>query len=71
MRYIRTNSFKRLFSFKKRGLGEQELNSKDEEKDNSLKILPYEEESCQRPTWKCFSYEELFEATNGFISGIN
>ncbi|XP_045816568.1 probable receptor-like serine/threonine-protein kinase At5g57670 [Trifolium pratense] len=68
MRYIRTNSFKRLFSFKKRGLGEQELNSKGEEKDNSLKILPYEEESCERPTWKCFSYEELFDATNGFIS---
>ncbi|CAL5182962.1 unnamed protein product [Lathyrus oleraceus] len=60
MRYIRTNSFKRLFSFKKRSL--------EEEKDNTLKILPYEEQHFQKPTWKCFSYEELFDATNGFNS---
>lgn len=68
MRYIRTGSFKRLFSFSKRGLGEPVLSPKGEEKDKSLKILPYEEELCQRPTWKCFSYEELFDATNGFNS---
>lgn len=68
MRYIRTGSFKRLFSFTKRGLGEPVLSPKGEENDKSLKILPYEEEPCQRPTWKCFSYEELFHATNGFNS---
>jgi len=69
MRYIRTGSFKRLFSFTKRGVGEPVLSPKGEENDKSLKILPYEEELCQRPTWKCFSYEELFDATNGFNSG--
>lgn len=68
MRYIRTGSFKRLFSFTKRGVGEPVLSPKGEENDKSLKILPYEEELCQRPTWKCFSYEELFDATNGFNS---
>ncbi|XP_058754748.1 probable receptor-like serine/threonine-protein kinase At5g57670 [Vicia villosa] len=60
MRYIRTNSFKRLFSFKKHSL--------EKENDNTLKILPYEEQHFQKPTWKCFSYEELFDATNGFNS---
>lgn len=68
MRYIRTGSFKRLFSFTKRGLGEPVLGPKGEENEKSLKILSYEEETCQRPTWKCFSYEELFDATNGFNS---
>lgn len=68
MRYIRTGSFKRLFSFTKRGLGEPVLSPKGEENEKNLKILPYEEEPCQRPTWKCFSYEELFDATNGFNS---
>ncbi|GAB2267439.1 hypothetical protein Dimus_002422 [Dionaea muscipula] len=35
----------------------------DEEKKNGGK-----EEACERPTWKCFSFEEIFLATNGFSS---
>ncbi|XP_061361676.1 probable receptor-like serine/threonine-protein kinase At5g57670 [Gastrolobium bilobum] len=70
MRFIRTNSLKRLFSLRRRGLEEQVLSpngSTCEENNESLKILPYEEPS-ERPTWKCFSYEELFDATSGFSS---
>ncbi|RZB71677.1 putative receptor-like serine/threonine-protein kinase isoform C [Glycine soja] len=67
MRYIRSNSFKRLFSFRRRSSREQILspNSKGEE---NYEIFPHEEEPSRRPSWKCFSYEELFDATNGFSS---
>ncbi|CAL0330344.1 unnamed protein product [Lupinus luteus] len=69
MKYIRTNGFKKLFSLRRWGLGEQVLSSNGEENNESLKIVPHEvqeEEHSQRPTWKCFSYEELFDATIGF-----
>ncbi|XP_057433148.1 probable receptor-like serine/threonine-protein kinase At5g57670 [Lotus japonicus] len=60
MKYIRSNSFKRLFSFGRRSFG-------GENDDSSLVVPPYEEHP-PRPSWKCFSYEELFHATNGFSS---
>ncbi|KAE9609863.1 hypothetical protein Lal_00006233 [Lupinus albus] len=69
MKYIRTTSLKRLFSLKRWGLWEQILRPNDEVNNESLKIVPSEEREekhSQRPTWKCFSYEELFDATNGF-----
>lgn len=28
-----------------------------------------ETESFKKPTWKCFSFEEIYVATNGFCSG--
>ncbi|XP_061338450.1 probable receptor-like serine/threonine-protein kinase At5g57670 [Gastrolobium bilobum] len=60
MKYIRTNSLKKLFSFGRRSYGE--------ENDESL-VIPSHGEHPPRPSWKCFSYEELFDATNGFSSG--
>jgi len=60
MKYIRSNSLKRLFSFGRRGFGE--------ENDVGLVVSPCEEHP-PRPSWKCFSYEELFDATNDFSSG--
>jgi len=64
MRYIRNNSFKRLFSFGRRSSKEQVLSPDGVESHETLK-----EEPSGRPSWKCFSYEDLFDATNGFSSG--
>ncbi|XP_028773707.1 probable receptor-like serine/threonine-protein kinase At5g57670 [Neltuma alba] len=66
MKYIRTSSLKRLFSLKRRGFNEEVLTS-DEKVDN-LQPLAAPEQPSQGPTWKCFSYEELLDATNGFSS---
>ncbi|WVZ13132.1 hypothetical protein V8G54_017662 [Vigna mungo] len=65
MRYIRSNSFKRFFSFGRRSSREQVLSPNGAE---SHETLPYKEEPFGRPSWKCFSYEDLFDATNGFSS---
>ncbi|XVF34191.1 hypothetical protein REPUB_Repub18cG0037900 [Reevesia pubescens] len=72
MKYIRTNSLKRLFSLKRRsfeenvttqhGVFEEEDNNKD-----SFKIVSVSEHP-QRPSWRCFSFEEIFVATNAFSS---
>ncbi|KAK7290038.1 hypothetical protein RIF29_04159 [Crotalaria pallida] len=60
MKYIRINSFKRLFFFGKRSFfGEEDV--------KSLVNLPLDQHP-PRPSWKCFSYEQLFDATNGFSS---
>uniref|UniRef100_A0A5B6YQW8 Protein kinase domain-containing protein n=1 Tax=Davidia involucrata TaxID=16924 RepID=A0A5B6YQW8_DAVIN len=70
MRYIRPGSFKRLFSIKRRSFDEKlpkESYSTEEDKNETCEIVPLTE-SPQRPTWKCFSYEEIFDATNGFSS---
>ncbi|XP_021810026.1 probable receptor-like serine/threonine-protein kinase At5g57670 [Prunus avium] len=69
MKYIRTNSLKRLFSLKWRSLEEAtSLNgSKGEENNGSFKSVE-EAELSPKPTWKCFSYEEISDATNGFSS---
>ncbi|XP_054808014.1 probable receptor-like serine/threonine-protein kinase At5g57670 [Prosopis cineraria] len=57
MDYIRSNSFKRLFSFKRRSFSEQVL-------------IPESTQTPERekPAWKCFSFQQLFDATNGFCS---
>ncbi|KAM1500028.1 hypothetical protein PS1_023077 [Malus domestica] len=70
MKYIRTNSLKRLFSLKWRSLEEvTSLNgSKGVENNEILKNVEAKGIS-PRPTWKCFSYEEISDATNVFSSG--
>ncbi|XAR51161.1 Non-specific serine/threonine protein kinase [Bertholletia excelsa] len=71
MRYIRTGSFKRLFSIKRRSLDEEpqrQIVSVGVHNDGTISMNFPETEPPQRPTWKCFSYEEIFEATNGFSS---
>ncbi|KAM4125895.1 hypothetical protein ACJW30_01G348400 [Castanea mollissima] len=71
MKYIRANSLKRLFSLKRRSL-EGEIPNPDgsivEQNKDSLKINALVPEPAHRPTWKCFSFEEIFDATNGFSS---
>lgn len=54
---LRKRSFRRLFSF-----------SKDDTTKNSKLIATVTEPTQQKPTWKCFTYEEIFEATDGFNS---
>ncbi|CAK7337561.1 unnamed protein product [Dovyalis caffra] len=63
MKYIRTNSLKRLFSLKRRSL-EDVVFTNEEEKhsENSKAVL----EHSPRPSWKCFSFKEIFDATSGF-----
>lgn len=63
MKYIRSNSLKRLFSFGRRSFGGEEEN------DESVVVVLPQQHPPTRPSWKCFSYEDLFHATNGFSSG--
>ncbi|XP_068653107.1 probable receptor-like serine/threonine-protein kinase At5g57670 isoform X2 [Aristolochia californica] len=69
--YLRTSSFKRLFSASigRRGAYEEngECGSPVKENAQTLNVLPVQETS-PRPTWRCFSYEEIFDATDGFDS---
>ncbi|XWS70952.1 hypothetical protein CRYUN_Cryun03dG0094900 [Craigia yunnanensis] len=72
MKYIRTYSLKRLFSLKRRSFEEDVSNQlgvfavEDNSKD-SFDIFSVAEHS-QRPSWRCFSFEEIFVATNAFSS---
>ncbi|XP_057419260.1 probable receptor-like serine/threonine-protein kinase At5g57670 [Lotus japonicus] len=72
MKYMRSDSLKRIFFFRRSGSREHVLlpiGFNSEENDVKLEILPLPlEEPSHKPTWKCFSYEELFDATNGFSS---
>ncbi|KAK9055247.1 hypothetical protein SSX86_026329 [Deinandra increscens subsp. villosa] len=65
MRYIRTGSFKRLFSMKRQSLEDlpkECIFMKQDSFNNG------ETESFKKPTWKCFCFEEIYVATNGFCS---
>ncbi|KAK1420885.1 hypothetical protein QVD17_22833 [Tagetes erecta] len=65
MRYIRTGSFKRLFSMRRQSLEDlpkECIFMKQDSFNNG------ETESFKKPTWKCFSFEEIYVATNGFCS---
>ncbi|KAL8236855.1 hypothetical protein R6Q59_017936 [Mikania micrantha] len=65
MRYIRTGSLKRLFSMKRQSLEDlpkECILMKQDSFNNG------ETESFKKPTWKCFSFEEIYVATNGFCS---
>ncbi|KAK3221531.1 hypothetical protein Dsin_008556 [Dipteronia sinensis] len=59
MKYIRTNSLKRLFSLKRRCFEEESIKES---------IVPVTTKNSQRPTWRCFSFEEISLATNAFSS---
>lgn len=73
MRYMRTGSLKRLFSFKRRTfeaeVGKQKSDSPEEDNHEVSNISP-RTEAFKRPTWKCFSFDQIFVATNGFCSGF-
>ncbi|KAL9224116.1 hypothetical protein vseg_000185 [Gypsophila vaccaria] len=59
MKYIRSKSFKRMFSFGKRGTN---INNTE---DFSI-INDQKQQVSLKPTWKCYSFDEVFVATNGF-----
>ncbi|KAJ8444211.1 hypothetical protein Cgig2_028092 [Carnegiea gigantea] len=64
MNYIRSGSFRRLLSIGRCSSSRfsDESPAIDQEiTDNPLKID-------SKPTWKCFSFDEIFAATNGFSS---
>ncbi|OAY31956.1 probable receptor-like serine/threonine-protein kinase At5g57670 [Manihot esculenta] len=65
MKYIRTNSLKRLFSLKRRALEESITIEEDNSGISNSKCVQ-ETEHSPRPAWRCFSYQEIFEATNAF-----
>lgn len=71
MKYIRSGSLKRLFSIGRRSTSSSSEDSVIE-KDNEQKFseLTYVEPHLfpRKPTWKCYSFEEIFAATNGFSS---
>lgn len=71
MKYIRTNSLKRLFSLKRRSFEEGGANQhgvfEEDNNNDSFKIASVAERS-QRPSWRSFSFEEIFVATNAFSS---
>lgn len=50
--FLRSRSLKRVFQWKSRG--------EEDFKEPASSIL------LQKPSWKCFSYEEIYQATNGF-----
>lgn len=58
-RFSRTASLKRLFSIKPRSL---DLSNDQEEE--------YNDGNFQRRTWKNFTFQQVFCATNGFTSGF-
>ncbi|KAG6644153.1 hypothetical protein I3843_08G035600 [Carya illinoinensis] len=68
MKYIRTNSLKRLFSLKRRNFEGEIPNPDGSILEHTKDIFRNAAvpEPHQRPTWKCFSYGEIFDATNGF-----
>ncbi|XP_062109628.1 receptor-like cytosolic serine/threonine-protein kinase RBK2 [Humulus lupulus] len=69
MKYIRTNSLKRLFSLKRRSFEEAVLEKKAPNPNGEEdRVGVVGTESFQRPIWKCFSFEEISEATDGFSS---
>ncbi|GMH13835.1 hypothetical protein Nepgr_015676 [Nepenthes gracilis] len=77
MKYIRTGSFRRLFSLRRRSSFEEEAAKEcsdqfNGEKEDSEAAMggggDKTVQLCLRPTWKCFSFEEIFLATDGFSS---
>jgi hypothetical protein len=60
MNYLRSRSLKRLLSFGRRS-------NADESAEECVDVEPPPPPN--KPTWRCFSYEELHQATNGFHKG--
>uniref|UniRef100_A0A0D9WAH6 Protein kinase domain-containing protein n=1 Tax=Leersia perrieri TaxID=77586 RepID=A0A0D9WAH6_9ORYZ len=62
MNYLRSRSLKRLLS-----LGRRSNNSDDSIDDCAVDVAePPPPPPANKPTWRCFSYEEINKATNGF-----
>ncbi|KAL9262538.1 putative receptor-like serine/threonine-protein kinase [Drosera capensis] len=83
MKYVRTGSLKWLFPIQWRPSSEKgevegdvevpattaaSDTKRSAEKCGDEKMKNGGQEKFQRPTWKCFSFEEIFLATNGFSS---
>lgn len=70
MKYIRTNSLKRLFSLKRRSFdGDNAAASPSSFTEESLEnVVVASESETTKPTWRCFSFEEISIATNAFSS---
>ncbi|KAM7473559.1 hypothetical protein LguiB_020802 [Lonicera macranthoides] len=66
MKYIRSGSFKRLFSLKRRSFDGKELHS--DQQDLTLISPQNTHPSHTKPAWRSFSFDEIFIATNGFSS---
>lgn len=76
MRYVRTSSLKRLFSFGRHSFDGDfpkgcVLNQEENNTTSTARgiVASPTTQPPHRPTWKCFSYQEIFRATNGFNSG--
>ncbi|GLT80362.1 hypothetical protein SLA2020_518040 [Shorea laevis] len=67
MKYIRTDSLKRLFSLRRRGF-EEDIGTPLGFAEESFDFVLVTEHHIQRPTWRCFSFEEISDATNAFSS---
>lgn len=72
MKYITTNSLKRLFSLKRRSFdGDNAAVSPNGFTGESLEnVVVACESETTKPTWRCFSFEEISIATNAFSSGL-
>ncbi|OAY46736.1 probable receptor-like serine/threonine-protein kinase At5g57670 [Manihot esculenta] len=65
MKYIRSNSLKRFFSLKRHGLEEGITIEEDKRAFSNSKFVQ-EPEHSPKPTWRCFSFKEISDATNAF-----
>lgn len=61
MNYLRSRSLKRLLSLGRRSNPDEECADAD--------AVAAEPPPPSKPTWRCFSYEEVDQATNGFHPG--
>ncbi|KAK4757260.1 hypothetical protein SAY87_007387 [Trapa incisa] len=73
MRYIRTNSLKRLFWLRRSRFDggfdcQKSPASGSTPSANASDAAVGTEDPQKRPIWKCFSYEEIYVATDGFSS---
>ncbi|MCL7050435.1 hypothetical protein MKW94_011037 [Papaver nudicaule] len=74
MKLLRMRSLRNVFSFSKHVVEDNNstISSCDhsfhenEMKNETKSVMPSTEEQSQKPTWKCFSFDEIFDATNGF-----
>lgn len=65
MNYLRSRSLKRLLSLGRRSNAEESAEECVDVKPPPSPPPP------NKPTWRCFSYEELHQATNGFHQGTH
>ncbi|CAO2836336.1 unnamed protein product [Amaranthus hypochondriacus] len=72
MNYIRSASLKRLFSKRRRSITSSEDSGFVQLHEQNTQFSNHDltQSVCfpQKPTWRCFSFEEIFAATNGFSS---